>query len=128
MSSTTGHQGKDNFGLQLTYINGPITAVASAQRARVAAVAPSSGQYLHLAGAAYDAKVAKFYAAAQMTSNNPIETGSHPYELGVSVPLSPSNVILAEWARTKHSAPLDVRADTFLAYVPCLVASTRPWR
>jgi predicted porin len=119
VSSTTGHQGKDNVGLHLTYINGPITAVASAQRARVAAVAPSSGQYLYLAGAAYDAKVVKFYGAAQMTSNTDIETGSHTYELGVSVPLSPSNVLLAEWARTKHSAPLDkgyVRNTGSVAY------------
>jgi len=119
VSDTVGHQGKDNLGLHLTYINGPITAVLSAQRARVAAVAPSSGQYLYLAGAAYDAKVVKFYGAAQMTSNNNIETGSHTYELGVSVPLSPSNVILAEWARTKHSAPLNsgyVRNTGSIAY------------
>ncbi len=105
VSSTTGQQGKDNIGLHLTYANGPLTAVFSAQRVRTAAVAPSTGQYLYLAGAAYDAKLVKLYGAAQMTSNNNVETGSHTYELGVSVPLSPSNTILAEWARTKHSAP-----------------------
>ena len=107
VSSTTGHQGSDNIGLHLTYTNGPLTAVFSAQRVRAAAVAPSSGQYLYLAGGAYDASFAKFYGAAQMTSNNDVETGSHTYELGASVPLSPSNVVLAEWARTKRSAPLD---------------------
>ncbi|HEX7933294.1 MAG TPA: porin [Paraburkholderia sp.] len=119
VSSTTGHQGRDNVGLHLTYAKGPFTAVFSAQRVRTAAVAPSSGQYLYLAGAAYDAKFMKVYGAAQMTSNNNVETGSHTYELGVSVPLNPSNVILAEWARTKHSAPLDrsnVRNTGSLAY------------
>jgi predicted porin len=119
VSSTTGHQGRDNVGLHLTYAKGPLTAVFSAQRVRTAAVAPSSGQYLYLAGAAYDARFMKVYGAAQMTSNNNVETGSHTYELGVSVPLTPSNVILAEWARTRHSAPLNhsnVRNTASLAY------------
>jgi predicted porin len=105
-SGTPGQQGRDNLGLHLTYVKGPVTAVFSAQRVRAAAVAPSSGQYLYLVGAAYDAKFAKFYGAAQMTSNNDVETGSHTYELGLSVPVTPTSVILAEWARTKHSAPL----------------------
>ncbi|MGH8780241.1 porin [Paraburkholderia sp.] len=119
VSSTTGHQGRDNLGLHLTYRNGPLTAVFSAQRDRTAAVAPSTGQYLYLAGFAYDAKFAKVYAAAQMTSNNDVETGSHTYELGLSVPLTASTAILAEWARTKHSAPLDrsnVRNTGTVAY------------
>ena len=119
VSSTTGHQGRDNIGLHLTYAKGPLTAVFSAQRVRTAAVAPSTGQYLYLAGAAYDFSLVKLYGAAQMTSNTNVETGSHTYELGVSVPLSPSNVILAEWARTKRSAPLDggnVRNTGSLAY------------
>jgi predicted porin len=119
VSSTTGHQGRDNLGLHLTYANGPLTAVLSAQRVRTAAVAPSTGQYLYLAGAAYDAKFIKIYGAAQTTSNNDVETGSHTYELGLSVPLSLSNLILAEWARTRHSAPLDrgnVRNTGTVAY------------
>ncbi|KLU26545.1 porin [Caballeronia mineralivorans PML1(12)] len=119
VSSTTGHQGRDNLGLHLTYANGPVTAVLSAQRVRTAAVAPSTGQYLYLAGAAYDATFIKIYGAAETTSNNDVETGSHTYELGLSVPLSPSNLILAEWARTRHSAPLDrgnVRNTGTVAY------------
>jgi predicted porin len=119
VSSTTGHQGRDNIGLHLTYAKGPLTAVFSAQRVRTAAVAPSTGQDLYLAGAAYDFSLVKLYGAAQMTSNNNVETGSHTYELGVSVPLSPSNVILAEWARTKRSAPLNgsnVRNTGSIAY------------
>ena len=107
ISDTTDHQGKDNVGLHLTYVRGPVTAVFSAQRNRTAAVTPSSAQYLYLVGGAYDAKFVKLYGAAQMTSNTNVETGSHTYELGLSVPLSPSNRILAEWARTNHSAPLD---------------------
>ncbi|HYS64740.1 MAG TPA: porin [Paraburkholderia sp.] len=119
VSSTTGHQGRDNIGLHLTYAKGPLTAVFSAQRVQTAAVAPSTGQDLYLVGAAYDFKLLKLYGAAQMTSNDNVETGSHTYELGVSVPLSPSNVILAEWARTKKSAPLDrstVRNTASIAY------------
>ena len=106
VSSTTGHQGRDNLGLHLTYVNGPMTAVFSAQRDRTAAVAPSTGQYLYLVGAAYDAKFVKIYGAAQTTNNTNVETGSHTYALGLSVPLTPADAILAAWARTKHSAPL----------------------
>jgi len=118
-SGTPGEQGKDNLGLHLTYVHGPLTGVFSMQRVRAAAVAPAAAQYLYLVGAAYDAKFAKFYGAAQMTSNNNVETGSHTYELGLSVPLTPTNVILAEWARTKHSAPLsqsNVRNTASIAY------------
>lgn len=119
VSSTTGHQGKDNLGLHLTYAKGPLTAVFSAQRVRTAVVAPSSDQYLYLAGAAYDTKYVKLYAAAQTTSNVSAQTGSHTYELGTTVRLTPANLILAEWARTAHSKPLDksdVRNTASLAY------------
>ncbi|GLU35035.1 porin [Trinickia caryophylli] len=119
VSSTTGHQGHDNVGIHLNYANGPFLAVFSAQRVRTAAVALTTGQYLYLVGASYDAKVVKLYGAAQMTSDTAVQTGSHTYELGVSVPLSPSNMILAEWARTRHSAPLDassVRNTGTIAY------------
>jgi len=119
VSSTTGHQGRDNLGLHLNYSNGPLTAVFSAQRVRTAAVAPSTGQYLYLAGASYSTSFVRLYGAAQMTSNNNVETGSHTYELGVSVPITQVSFFLAEWARTKHSAPLDrsnVRNTATAAY------------
>ncbi|WP_254067706.1 porin [Burkholderia sp. L27(2015)] len=119
VSTTVGQQGRDDLGLHLTYVNGPLTAVFSAQRDRTAAIAPSSGQYLYLLGAAYDAGFAKVYGAAQTTSNNTVDTGSHTYELGLSVPLSPSAVILAEWARTKNTALLassNVRNTGSIAY------------
>jgi predicted porin len=119
VSSTTGHQGKDDVGLHLTYVRGPWTAVFSAQRDRTAAVAPMTGQTLYLAGAAYDATFVKLYGAAQITSNAGVETGSHTYELGLTVPLSPAARILAEWARTRHSAPRsasDTRNTASIAY------------
>jgi predicted porin len=105
VSSATGHQGADNLGLHLTYQNGPATAVFSAQRDRVSPVLPETAQYAYLAGAAYDFRVVKVYGAAEMTSNRGLETGTHTYELGVSVPVGPTGSILAEWARTKLSAP-----------------------
>ncbi|WP_186139650.1 porin [Burkholderia gladioli] len=119
VSGTVGHQGKDNLGLHLTYASGPLTAVFSAQHVRTAAVAPSAGQYLYLAGAAYDTKYAKFYAAMQTTSNHGAESGSHTYELGTTVRITPTNLILAEWARTHHSKPAnasDIRNTASLAY------------
>ena len=119
VSDTTGHQGRDNVGLHLTYANGPVTAVFSVQRVRTAVVAPANPQILYLVGAAYDAKFVKLYGAAQMTRNNAAETGSHTYELGLSVPINPANDIRAEWARTKRSAPHDadkVRNTGSIAY------------
>jgi predicted porin len=119
VSSTPGQQGRDNLGLHLSYSNGALAAVFSAQRVRTAAVAPSSGQYLYLAGATYSTSFVRLYGAAQMTSNNNVETGSHTYELGVSVPITQVSFFLAEWARTKHSAPLDrsnVRNTATAAY------------
>ncbi len=106
MSSTPGQQGDDNTGLHLTYANGPLTVVFSAQRDRVSAIAPSTGQYLYLGGAAYNAGFVKVYGAVQTTSDNNVETGSHTYELGVSVPITSVSSFLAEWARTKQTAPL----------------------
>lgn len=84
-----------------------MTAVFSTQRVRTAVTAPANPQNLYLLGGAYHAKFVKLFGAAQMTSNNAAETGSHTYELGVTVPLNPANDIRAEWARTKHSAPDD---------------------
>ncbi len=62
VTSTTGHQGRDNIGLHLTYAKGPLTAVFSAQRVRTCggcAVKPV--QYLYPLGAAYDARFMKVY-------------------------------------------------------------------
>ncbi len=103
VGGVAGQPGVANLGLHVTYTGSALTAVFSAQRVRVPVVAPSTGQYAYLAGAAYDFGVAKVYGAAEMTSNVGVETGTHTYELGLSVPLSPQDSILAEWARTKRS-------------------------
>lgn len=127
VSDTAGHQGRDNLGLHLTYVNGPVTAVFSTQRVRTAVVAPANPQSLYLVGGAYNAKFVKLYGAAQMTSNNGAETGSHTYEVGVSVPINPANDIRAEWARTRHTAPRDageVRNTGTIAYDYILSART----
>lgn len=127
VSDTTGHQGRDNLGLHLTYVNGPATAVFSMQRVRTAVTAPSAPQNLYLLGGAYDAKVVKLFGAAQMTSNNAAQTGSHTYELGFTVPIDPANDIRAEWARTQHSAPRNadtVRNTGTIAYDYILSART----
>jgi predicted porin len=120
VSDTSGHQGHDNLGLHLTYIHGPMTAVFSAQRVRASVLAPVvAPQNLYLLGGAYDFRVVKLYAAAQMTSNNNAETGSHTYELGFTLPINPANDIRAEWARTNHTAPRDtgnVRNTGTIAY------------
>nr|WP_240655587.1 porin [Paraburkholderia phosphatilytica] len=119
VSSTTGQQGKDDLGLHLTYVNGPFTGVFSAQRDRTAAVAPQTGQYLYLLGGTYDAGFVKLYAAGQMTSNVGVDTGSHTYSLGISVPINVTNRILAAWARTSantSSKAGTVRNTASLAY------------
>lgn len=103
VGGVAGKPGVADLGLHVTYVGSALTAVFSAQRVRTVAVAPTSAQYAYLAGAAYDFKVVRLYAAAEMTSNIGPETGTHTYELGASVPLSPTNFILAEWARTRRS-------------------------
>jgi predicted porin len=119
VSSVTGHQGADNLGLHLTYQSGPATAVFSAQRDRVSPILPETAQYAYLAGGAYDFHIVKVYGAAEMTSNRGLETGTHTYELGLSIPVGPAGSILAEWARTKLSAPHDgdtTRNTSSIAY------------
>ena len=119
VSSVAGHQGRDNVGLSLNYRNGPLFVSLSMQHDRVSAVAPSSGQTVYLAGATYKTRFAKLYGAFQSTSNAGVETGSHTWELGLSVPVTATSAVLAEWARTKHSAPLgesDIRNTGSLAY------------
>lgn len=119
VSSVTGNQSRDNLGLHLNYENGPLQVALSAQRVRAAATAPSVEQYLYLAGATYNANFAKFYGAVQSTNTTTSETGSHTYELGLSIPVTAVSSILAEWAMTKQTAPRNqhtVRDTASLAY------------
>jgi predicted porin len=105
LGEVAGHMGTDNLGLHLTYVNGPATAVFSAQRARIAAVAPSSAQYTYLAGGAYDFKVVKAFAAVATTNSNVVSAMTHTYQLGVDVPVSAAGSVQAAWAHTNRSAP-----------------------
>ncbi|MEM5311879.1 porin [Paraburkholderia sp. JHI869] len=104
-SGTTGHQGRDNLGLNLNYEHGPLQIALSAQRVRSAVNMPNVQQYLYLAGATYNANFAKFYAAMQTTNTTTTEVGSHTYEVGLSIPATQTSAVLVEWARTKQSAP-----------------------
>ncbi len=105
VSGASGHQGKDNLGLHLNYENGPLQVALSAQRVRMAVNLPNVQQYLYLAGATYNANFAKFYVAMQTTNTTTTEVGSHTYELGLSIPATPTAAVLVEWARTTQSAP-----------------------
>lgn len=114
LGEAAGHNGKGDLGLHLSYTGGGFTAVISGQRQRTSAVAPTVGQYTYLAGAAYDFKAAKVYAATAITQNVGVETGAHTYELGLSVPITAADSLLAEWARTRHSGgrPADQLRNT----------------
>ncbi|MFM0342185.1 porin [Paraburkholderia fungorum] len=107
MGGVAGSPGVGNLGVHLAYVNNGLTAVLSAQRVRFTMVGPVAAQYAYLAGAAYDFKVATLYAAAVMTSDVSTPTGTHTYEAGLSVPFSPADFLLVEWARTRRSGPVD---------------------
>jgi predicted porin len=105
VSSVTGHQGRDNLGLHLVYEQGPLRAAFSTQRVRGASNSPGLDQTLYLAGATYNAQFAKFYGALQTTNTTTSHVGTHTYQLGLSVPVTPASSILASWALTRRSAP-----------------------
>jgi predicted porin len=105
LGGVAGSPGVDNAGVHLTYRGHGLTAVLSGQRVRYTIAGPVSAQYAYLAGAAYDFKIATVYGAWAMTSDVSTPTGSHTYEAGLSIPFSPADFLLAEWARTRRSGP-----------------------
>ncbi|VVE11417.1 porin [Pandoraea horticolens] len=105
VSGVAGQQGRDNLGLHLNYENGRLQVALSAQRVRAAVASPGAVQYLYLAGATYDAGFAKFYGAMQTTNTTTTQVGTHTYETGMSIPVTPVSTVLAEWAFTKQSGP-----------------------
>ncbi|AJY11063.1 porin [Burkholderia dolosa] len=105
LGGVAGSPGIGNLGVHFSYQGHGLTAVLSGQRVRYTAAGPVGAQYAYLAGAAYDFKVATLYAAWAMTSDVSTPTGSHTYEAGLSIPFSPADFLLAEWARTKRSGP-----------------------
>ncbi|MBR8278550.1 porin [Burkholderia cenocepacia] len=103
LGGVAGSPGVGNLGVHVNYRGHGLTAVLSGQRVRYTAAGPVGAQYAYLAGAAYDFKLVTLYGAWAMTSDASTPTGSHTYEAGLSIPLSPADFLLAEWARTKRS-------------------------
>jgi predicted porin len=99
-----------NLGLSAQYQQGPLAVLAAAQRVRVDAVAPSTGQYAYLGGLSYELGFAKLFASAQTTDAKVTDVKSRTYQLGTSVPTSAAGKVLLSWARTKNEVPR--RADT----------------
>ncbi|MGF6931293.1 putative porin [Paraburkholderia sp. UCT70] len=105
LGGVAGSPGIGNLGVHLNYQGHGLTAVLSGQRVRYTAAGPVGAQYAYLAGAAYDFKVVTLYGAWAMTSDVSTPTGSHTYQAGLSIPFSPADFLLAEWARTQRSGP-----------------------
>ena len=107
LGGVAGSPGIGNLGVHLSYSGSALTVALSAQRVRFTQVGPVGAQDMYLAGAAYDFKLVKLYGAAVITSNVSMPTGTHTYEAGLSVPFTPADSLLAEYARTRRSGPVD---------------------
>jgi predicted porin len=105
LGETPGRSSVNNTGMHLRYVNGPLSAVFSAQRNRTAAVAPSDRQNTYLAGAAYAFQAAKVFASTARTSASVTDVKARTYDLGMSVPVSTAGAVWLEWARTSRTAP-----------------------
>ncbi|WP_087650002.1 porin [Caballeronia choica] len=118
LGGVAGSPGVGNLGVHLNYSGSALTVALSAQRVRFTQVGPVGAQYAYLAGAAYDFKIVKLYGAAVITSNVSMPIGTHTYEAGLSVPFSPADFLLAEYARTRRSGPVDnsLRHTASIAY------------
>jgi predicted porin len=106
-----GNAQVNNAGIHFRYLKDALTAVVSAQRVRTAAVAPSTGQEAYLAGLAYDFRWAKFYLSAQKTDNAVTDITSKTWQVGTSVPVTPTGSILFSWAHTTQDNPKAVVGD-----------------
>ena len=104
-----GQNGVANIGLHARYTHGPFLAAVSLQRVRTPVTAPVSVQDMWLGGFTYNFNVAKIYALATGVQTYGKPSQSHTYMLGLSVPVGLTGSILAEWARTTRTAPLNVR-------------------
>lgn len=96
-----GNNSVNNMGAHLTYDQDGLTAVLSVQRNETAVVVPATAQNTYLAGVAYDARWAKFYAAAARVHNEGTDLTARTWSLGTSVPVTLQGAILFDWARTK---------------------------
>ncbi|CAJ0863428.1 Outer membrane porin protein [Ralstonia sp. LMG 32965] len=100
-----GAPGVYNAAASLHYTGGALTAVATVQRNRVVTGAPAPSQDAYLVGATYDFAWLKLYGAVQGTRTNAMDSGSHTYEVGASVPLTAQLSLLGEWANTRRVGP-----------------------
>jgi len=103
-----GANGIANLGLHAKYVNGPFLAAVSLQRVRTPVTAPVSEQDMWMGGMTYNFNIAKVYALAEGAQTYGKPASAHTYMLGLSAPIGVGSV-LAEWARTTRSAPLNVR-------------------
>ncbi|RJF92515.1 porin [Noviherbaspirillum saxi] len=101
LGEVAGSNGVGNLGLTARYAQGPFLATASAQRVRVGATAPSTGQYAYLGGVSYDFSFAKLFGSVQKTERTVTDLESSTYQLGASIPVSQAGKVLASWSQTK---------------------------
>src|SRR5258706_2252164 len=110
VGGVAGRTGVANIGLHGRYVNGPFAAAVSLQRVRPPVTAPVTEQDAWLGGFTYNFNFAKVYALAEGAQTYGKPMGAHTYELGLSVPVTATGTILAEWARTTRDAPRNVHS------------------
>ncbi|MCW2573705.1 MAG: porin, partial [Frankiales bacterium] len=101
-----------NVGLHANYVSGGLTAVLSAQRVRTPVTAPLSEQKATLLGAAYDFKVATVFGAHVRTEAEGTHNTTHISSLGVRVPVSHTDAVMAEWSRAHRDAAAATTRNT----------------
>jgi predicted porin len=100
VGGVAGEPGIANLGLHGSYQSGGFYAGVSLQRVRTPVTSPMTEENAWLGGVRYKTKYATAYAAIEGTQTYGSRSGSHTYELGLSVPTGVSGAVLAEWART----------------------------
>lgn len=127
-ANPAGPPGKHNSSISADYVNGPFAAGLVGERVATGLTFPAGGQVpatleqqtAWQAGASYDFKVLKLFAAAQTYSNDAaIDNDSRVYQIGVSVPAGPG-VMLASVAHADttfaDNSPSVSRATSVAGY------------
>jgi predicted porin len=119
LGETAGSTGTGNLGLHANYVNGPFSALVSAQRFRVPVTAPLSQQKGYLLGAAYDFKLVKVYGSLAGSEAGGTVNDTKTWDLGLKAPATSSGAVLAEFAhteRTRAGLPTNLRTTASLGY------------
>jgi len=103
LGETAGSSGTANLGLHANYINGPFSAVVSAQRFRIPVTAPLTQQKGYLLGAAYDFKAVKVYGSFSGSEAGGTVNDTRTWDLGIKLPVTARGAVLAEFAHTKRT-------------------------